>query len=630
MAVAPTVPDVADAPAPARGKAARRIRPWWRDAAVAALCLGMAYWITSGIWSDPWRRAVSYNEGDHAFFEWVLAYGVQILRHGADPFWTTLMNAPGGVNLAANTSITVYAILFAPLTYLAGPSLTYVTILTLNLAGSSFAWYLFLRRFAVPHRLSALLGALFCGFAPGWIAHANGHLNWTAGWLAPVLLWWVIRLRTSPRWLLNGIVLGLLISVAFSIAPEMLFYIAMAAIVFVIAWGSSRATWPQIRRAAPRALAALGVSVVIAGALLAYPLHMHFAGPGSYQGTGFDQRKYVEDLAGYGVYPFRSIAGAFGLQRGDLASNQTEGASFFGVPLLLLVVAGTVLLWWRADRTRKALMRSLTIVGLLFAVLSLGPRLNWFTKEYDVPLLYAAVQHLPIFDSALPARLALVVVCVIGVVLALLSERVLRSSPGRRRDRVLWSVAFAVALVPIFPTPVLTSERSPEPKFIADGAWKRFVSDGQVMSALPYGASSAPDAQRWQAYTMARGGELFRIPDGYFLGPGGPNGTGRVGALPRRTDWMFLRAATTGYLDDIDNFDRARVREDLVYWDIHALFIPDEITGRDGVLFRAALVRTMTELFGPGERVDDVLVWRVRPGVDPMSVPGDGADNYGS
>jgi hypothetical protein len=584
------------------------------------LCLGLGYWVTSGLWADPYRRGVSYNEGDQAFFEWLLGYGIQILHHGVDPFFTDLMNAPLGVNLAANTSITVYAVAFAPLTALAGPEISYVTILTLNLAGSAFAWYLLLGRYAVRHRAAAALGGLFCGFAPGWIAHANGHLNWTAGWIAPVILWWVFKLRDSRRWLLIGVVLGLLMAIGFSIAAELLFYAALATAVFVIAWSSSRGTWAAARAAAPRTLAALGVSAVVAGALLAYPLYMHFAGPQSFEGTGFDQRKYVEDAAAYFNYPYLSLAGFSGLQRGDLASNQTEGASFFGAPLLLLVTAGAVLLWWRAPRARKATLRALAIVGLLFTVLSLGPRLNWFNEEFDnVPLLYAAVSHWPIFNAALPARMALVVVCVIGTLLALLADRLLTGPRRPGWARVAWITAFAVALVPIIPRPVLTNERTAEPRFIADGTWKKYVPEGGVMSALPYAASSAPDAQRWQAYTMARGGKQFRIPDGYFLGPGGPNGTGRVGALPRRTDWMFLRAASTGYVDDIDNYDRDRVREDMAYWGVDALFIPDQIIGKDGLMFRNALVVTMTDLFGPPERVEDVLLWRVRPGTDPVA-----------
>ncbi|WP_306214960.1 DUF2079 domain-containing protein [Actinoplanes sp. RD1] len=627
MAVALTTPDVAAGPSASPEPPARRRGAWLRDVLAALVCLGMGYWITSGIWADPARRAVSYNPGDHAFFEWLLGYGVQIAEHGLDPFHTTLLNAPDGVNLAANTSITVYALLFAPLTALAGPSVAYVTILTLNLSGSAFLWYLFLRRWLVAHRGAALIGALFCGFAPGWIAHANGHLNWTAGWLVPAILWTVFRLRTSRRWWLDGIVLGLLMAAGFSIAAEMLFSIALATTVFLLVWASSRATFREAMRAAPRALAAAGIAAVLAGALLAYPLYMHFTGPGSFQGTGFNQRKYVEDAAGYLVYPYRTLAGALGFGRGDLASNQTEGASFFGAPLLLLVLAGTVLLWRRAPRPRKAVLRATTIVGVLFLLLSLGPRLNWFGKEYpDVPLLYAPLAHWPIFDAALPARFALAVVCVFGVLLALLADRLL-AAPRKPLRTVAWTVAFAVALVPIVPTPVLTMGRSAEPRFIADGTWRDYVADGQVMTSLPFGNAVAADAQRWQAYTMARGGAQFGIPDGYFLGPGGPDGTGRVGAVPRRTDRLFLRSATTNYAPKMDNGDRAQVRADLTYWGVHAIFIPEEITGKDGPLFRQALVKTMTELFGPGRQVSDVLLWQIRPGIDPVSVPGDGGDN---
>jgi hypothetical protein len=182
-----------------------------------------------------------------------------------------------------------------------------------------------------------------------------------------------------------------------------------------------------------------------------------------------------------------------------------------------------------------------------------------------------------------------------------------------------FAAAFAVALVPLIPLPLKTTVRSPEPAFIADGTWKNFVPENGVITALPFANNASADAQRWQAYTMARGGEQFRIPDGYFLGPGGRNGTGRIGAPWRPTDWLFLRAARYGYVARIDDQDRILARRDFEYWGINAVFLTDEITGASGPDFRAAVEITATDLLGQPERVGDVLVWRIRPGVDPVT-----------
>ncbi|HEX8927830.1 MAG TPA: DUF2079 domain-containing protein, partial [Actinomycetota bacterium] len=245
---------------------------------VALIALAIAAYVTGGLWREPHLNAVADNVGDQAFFEWALGYGVQLLHHGGNPFFTTIMNTPDGVNLAANTSIVVYAILFAPLTMLAGPQVSFVSILALNLAGSAFAWYLFLGRWVTRTRAAAAIGGLFCGFAPGFISHANGHLNWTSGWIAPVVLWWLLKLREKGHWLRNGLVLGVLLAIGFSVAAEGLFFTALAGGIFVIVWSLAKVHRAEARRALPTMLAGLGVAAVAAGVLLAYPLYMLFAG----------------------------------------------------------------------------------------------------------------------------------------------------------------------------------------------------------------------------------------------------------------------------------------------------------------------------------------------------------------
>ncbi|MDY7084409.1 MAG: DUF2079 domain-containing protein [Actinomycetota bacterium] len=614
MSVAvPTTTSAADEPAPPDAPAATR--RWRSHLFVALAALVLAGYVVSRLWQDPFQHAVAENVGDQAFFEWVLSYGVHLIQHGGDPFFTDLLNVPDGVNLAANTSITVYAILFAPLTMLAGPQITFLTILTLNLAGSAFAWYLFLGRWITANRAAAALAGLFCGFAPGFIAHANGHLNWTAGWIAPLVLWRLLAMRDTSRWLRNGLILGLTLAVGFSIAAEGLFFAALAGGVFVIVWALAPINRAEARAAWAKFAAGLGVTAVVAGALLAYPLHMHFAGPQTFKGTGFNQRDYSEDLLSFFAYADRSLAAWAGFGN-HFAANRTEEQSFFGLPLMVLIVVSLVMLHRRADDSRRATLRALLVVGGLFLLISLGPRLRLAGEGTDIPLLYALLQRLPLFDAALPARYALVLVGVFGVILAMACEQAF----GAVRPQPLYTMGLVLALVPIFPIPLEYRHRSPEPRFIADGTWERYVPDGGVMSALPFAINVAADGQRWQAYTMARGGKLFRIPDGYFLGPDidGPEGKGRIGSIPRATDWLFLRAALYGYIADLDNADRATARADFQRWGVEALFLPDEITGPEGPLFRSAVEFTARDLLGEPERVDDVLVWRIRPGVDPV------------
>jgi hypothetical protein len=617
---APAPAEPADPPAEAVTPPRVR-RRWPGHVLFAVIAIGMAVYVTQGLWADPYTKVLARNAGDHAFFEWLLGYGVYVLSHGADPFFTDLLNAPVGVNLAANTSITVYIVLFSPLSYLLGPQVSFVTILTLNLAGAAFAFYWFCLHHLTTRRAAAAVAGLFYGFAPGFISHANGHLNWSAGWVAPVVLWWVLKLRETGRWLRNGIVLGVLVGVGFSIAAEGLFFTALASAVFMVSWALSRSTRAEARAAAPTVLAGLGVTAVIAGVLLAYPLYMHFDGPQSFSGTGFNQRHYVEDVAAYFSYSGRTLAEWAGLGSDHLAPNPTEETSFFGLPMLMLVAGGLVLLWQRSDAGRRATLRALIVVAVTFMLLSWGPRLQIFEHETDIPLPYAVLAHLPLFDSALPLRFALVVVGVFGMVLALLADRLLTDAGLSSNVQTSFAAAFAVALVPIVPLPLLIADRSPEPRFVADGTWKQYVTGDGAISSLPFANTASADAQRWQAYTLARGGRQFRTPDGYFLGPGGEDGTGRIGAPWRRTDWLLLRAARYGEIPTVSNGDRAAARDDLAYWNIQALYLTDRVTGMNGPDFRAALEITARELLGEPERVQDVLVWRIRPGVDPVDRP---------
>ena len=107
-----------------------------------------------------------------------------------------------------------------------------------------------------------------------------------------------------------------------------------------------------------------------AGVLLAYPLWWQFAGPGSYQGQPFLPGKYVTDLLSIG----RVRPAVAGRQRrrspGTLSVSATEDNTFFGVPLLIMLVVSMVLVW------RSVAARATAIAGLVLLVVSMGPQLR--------------------------------------------------------------------------------------------------------------------------------------------------------------------------------------------------------------------------------------------------------------
>jgi hypothetical protein len=588
-------------------------RRWRRtDAAVALLCVAIAGYLTSGLWIGPNHRTLVVNASDQALFEWLLAYAADGLRHGHNPFYTDLLNAPGGVNLAVNTAVTVVGVVLAPVTLLLGPSVSFLVALTFGIAATPFAWYVLLSRMLVRTRAAAIAGGLFCGFAPGLVAHANGHINFASGYLVPVIVWRVLELRRPGHVLRNGLILGALVAVQYSLGGETLFFTALTcgAVLGCLLLAGHREPGECVRAFGM----ALGTAGLTAFVLLSYPLWMQFAGPGSFHGTGFDQVVHSEDLMSYGTFPRRSVAGLLGLGT-DLAPNPTEENSFFGVPGLLVLVLVTVLAL-RGRQRRLAL--AVAAPAVVFAVLSLGPQLKIDKERTGIPLPYALLQHAPLFDSALASRLALIVTALAGVLLALgldaLRTDALRTDALPARAKTVIAVLITAGLLPLVPTPLLTMDRSPVPHFISSGRWRDYVRPGETLVPVPPVSDLLPDGQRWQAHLLSHGdGATFRIPAGFFLGPGGPEGRGRIGPPPRPTQDLLSDVALHGRRPPVvDDALRRPVRADIRYWGGNVVVLPDGGYGNRWARHHDDLKRVTTDLLQQEpERVDDVWLWRL-------------------
>ena len=567
----------------------RALRIWaWLSYPVLAVLVLIRLWL------NPSGRVLSHNDDDHGFFLFVMAHGERVLFHGDNPFFTGRLNVPDGVNMMANTSVLALSLPVAPITHFLGPGVSVVLLLTLGLAGTAAAWYWVFARHLVRSRFAAWVGGLWCGFCPAMVSHANGHINFVNQFVVPFIVWQVLRLREPGRVLRGGITLGLLIVLQVFINEEVLLFTALTMGVFVIAWAAM--AWPAARQAAGRFVAGLGVAAVAAGVLLAYPLWWQFSGPGSYHGQPFVPGKFVTDLLSVGAYARQSLAGNNGVGRW-LSISPTEDNTFFGLPMLALLVVSLILL------RRVAAAKAAGIAALVMLVVSMGPYLRAGKHDTSIPLPFGLVSHVPIIDLVSVTRFAMVTATIVGALLAMGVDRGLRL-PRKRRVRVL--VLLAVALIPVLPKPLPTIPATPLPAFIADGMWRDYVTDDRSLVPVPLPeVTSGREGMRWAALSHLE----FRVPRGYFMGPADPpaDDTGSWNAPPRRTATLLSWVGRTGRTPRVTDEDRRQAVADLTYWRAGVVVV---IPGSRNV---DKLSITLTQLLGrQPQEAGGVVFWDMR------------------
>lgn len=588
MTVAPKGADTGTEPVPRRSWLVRHL-PTRQDLIVFAVYAAGACYVLQRLLADP-RGRVQQNVPDQTLFEWMLGWGSRVVTDQLFPFVSNRLNAPVGVNMMANTSVLGVSLPMTPLTLLFGTAVGYLIFSLAALAGTATAWYYVLSRHVVRHRVAAAVGGGLAGFSPAMISHSYGHPNIAAQFLVPFIVWRTVKLCEPHRWLRNGIVLALLVIWQMFINEEILLITAVGLLVFVVSYVLMRPS--VLRRSALPFLAGGVLAAVIAGAALAYPLHVEFHGQQHGRGANTSgPRPYASDLRAFVGFSHDSLAGHHTVLK--LAQNVSEQSSFFGWPLLLVLLGGLLLM------RRSRVYWSALVVALVLAALSLGGRINVNGRETTVPGPWTLLGDLPIFRQVVPTRVAVAVAPVLAVMLALALDRVLALTARNPFHplRLLGLGLVVAALVPIAPVPIAVRDRPPVPAFITSGTWKRYVDERHSMVGVPSASVGNLEPMRWAA--IARIG--YAIPGGYYLGP-----DGAFGAPARPTTTLLDGVAATGNVPKITDKEIADARTDLRFWRAAILVIvPGSQTG--------AVKRTVTDLldFEP-TFVDGVWLWDVR------------------
>ena len=608
IAPSPVVPAVEAAPEQRRGaswwRRPRRL-PHWRDALAVLSFLAVALYLTAPLWLNL-DHQLRDDPQDQAFFEWMLAHGARVLTDGAYPFFSDRMNYPDGVNMMANTSVLAVSLPMTPVTLLFGPHVAFNVFLTLALALTGISWYFVLSRQFVVSRLAAWIGALFAAFAPSMVSHAGGHPNIVSQFLVPLIIWRTLRLRHPGRAVRKGLILAALLIWQAFINLEILFMTAVGLGVFcaVMALVRRRRHPGEIRSF----LRGLAVAGAVSVAVLAYPLSVQFFGPQSYQGLPQFVRSFGADLGSFTAYSSRSVAGN-AVIADRLAQNPAEQNAFFGWGLVILFFG--LLVWLR----RSAAVLTLGGVALLFAAMSLGPRIFLNGINTGIPGIWAVLHSVPVLNSAVPTRWAMAIAPVVGILLALGVQRAVeltRSQPAARGPvRVAMITAVAMALVPLAPIQLETARMAPVPQFVSSGTWKQYVDDKHTVVTLPLPDSSYPDPLRWSATT----GQDMRIAGAYALLPNqnplNPADRTALFSPPwRPTSGLMASIRQGNPIPEITDIRREMTLADLRYWKAGAIVLTPQI--RD-----IEMLRAMTDLLGFAPRwTGGAWVWNVRPLVD--------------
>lgn len=515
-------------------------------------------------------RRLSGQGSDPYDSPWFLAWWPWALGHHLDPFFTTKVWYPVGVNLNWITSVPFLAVLGAPLTLLAGPVVTYNCFVIL--APILAAWFAYLLCFRLTRDVAAaLIGGFLFGFSSYEMAQDAGALNLSFTCCVPALLLLVLVRVEGGIGRGRVVALGSLLLIA-----QFLICIEIFAMIFVfgaIAWGVALQYLPE-RRAALRRLFVDGL---VCAPFVALPLVPFFVSMAhSYASVHHPDAWpyfFTTDLLNL-VVP--SQMNLFGAPFTDISEHFTGGAQeqdgYIGLPLLIIF-------WLFAREQRHAAGgRLLVALLLVFLVASFGPYL-WVGGHFTrIALPWLALVKLPLLGAALTSRFALFVSLVAAMIAALWI-----AAPQARRKRLALG---GLACVALLPSPHPWGD-IPNSAFFAPGRVEQVLGANPHLLILPFsinGASSFWQQENQFGFTQTGG----------YLGfpPASMQHFAAVGEL-------FGNFMGPGFLADFSTFCRATQTQVVVV----------------GTGANPAMVAALRTLAWPVRKVDDVTIFTV-PGGD--------------
>jgi hypothetical protein len=479
-------------------------RPW----AILAAAGGSYLVVAVALWWNAWSGGASTHTlcgcGDPALFLWFFQWPATALAHLHNPFYSTALFHPGGINLLAQTSVLGVTVPLIPVTWIFGPVAALNVAATLIPALSAFAAFVVLRRW-VRWAPAAYLGGLLFGFSPFVLTSLEfAHFMTAAVMLLPLILAVldeiIFRRRHDPR--RAGLLLGLLVCWQFFLSSEVLAILVVLVVLSLLALVGFALVFEReglVVAARPAAMG-LAVGLVTAVVVLAYPVWFALDGPAHLSGLIWPNIGGVGGFVGTSFVGTPALEGSKFLSAlGGYEGTPLPSAAYLGWGLLGVLVGG-MLVWFR-DR-RLWFFGFLLVVCVLFSLIERPGQ--WVpARLFD---------HLPVLKNVIEQRFMIFGFLAAAVMLAVIIDHAHAALPSRFRIGAALALA-ALALAPMAGT--FASALPFSMVAVALPRWYTTVAPklprGRVLLSYPAPFSGIQSSMAWQAidvmaYSQAGGG----------------------------------------------------------------------------------------------------------------------------
>jgi hypothetical protein len=441
------------------------------------------------------------RSSDPAYYIWCMVWWPYALSHHLNPFFTKLLWAPDGFNVAWSTSIPLLSLLATPLTIWRGPVEAFNLLNLVLPAFAAWSGFLLIRHISGQSG-PALLGGYLYGFSSFMAAaQAAGHIVFTAAFLIPAAVYLFLAYLEGKLGTRRFVLLLTITFVAqFLISIEML---ATMLTFGGFALGAAALFWPDRREQLAAASIAAGAAVLATAVIVSPYLFAMLQASGIglhpvWAGTA------ASDLLEF-IVPTRVIMiGRFPLFRA-IAAHYVYDSYFWDSGAYASLPALTVVIIFLRSRWHSPWSKFLALMIVTVAVAMLGRHLR--VGGHNVSKLpWLLIGALPFINSAVTARFAVYYHLLLALTVALWMAEKPHST------LVKWAVAGLIVLLQL---PNLDSSFWVHPlnvpRFFTSGSLPQKLREGDTVLVLPYGRG---DSMLWQVYSHM----YFALPEG-FTGP---------------------------------------------------------------------------------------------------------------